>query len=89
MFVVGLESLVTDLLGAQALDDGLGVVVRAAARLCSFQAPRNANFDRSVEVEYILGLANNLLEIDGLVNSSWKSINKVVLNNGYYRPVKI
>ena len=59
-------------------------VIRSSAGFCSFQASCNTNFNGSVEVEYGLRFANNLFKIDSLVNSSWETINQIVLiNNGY------
>ena len=63
--------------------DNLFSVIRTSTGFGSFQTPRNAYFDRSVEVENALGFAYNLFEVDSLINSSGEAIYQIVLNNGY------
>lgn len=69
LFVVGLKPLCNNILS----------VIRPPTGLCSFHAASDADFLWSVEVEYSLCLANHLLEVDGLVDSSWEAVDEIVL----------
>lgn len=68
----------------QALDEGLGVVVAAAGGGSSGHGSLPAGLLGHIEVEDRLGLADILLEVNGLVECSWEAVNQVVLTDKWF-----